>query len=273
MLEDKQEWDYYCSPTVNGTLHLSEIIKGFQENRIGIHTFVKGKDFIYWKKLKDTPELYYEVCRASYWDYILGNQIIKKVLGSELIRLFKNEEIQLSTQVCFSDGDLWDNFGNAFLSKSIKQKVSSNPFQGFSAVPITWQTRIGRGIDRIFRIVLAILIIITLPVPERIFPFLGEINDFVYGSIMFLLIYNFLTPCVETFFIKLVGGSLGTKIFRLNILNVDGSKLTFGKVLRRQIDESFNRRIRNHDYFSASDWDVRNGVVVTDQKPREYFNG
>jgi hypothetical protein len=265
MLKDKQEWDYYCSPKVNGSLPLSEIIKGFQENRIGIHTFFKRKDFIYWKKLKDTPELYYEVCRASHWDYILGDQIIKKVLGSELIRLFKNEEIQLSTQVRFSDGDLWDNFGNAFLSKSIKKTVSSNSFQGFTAVPITWQTLTGRMIDRVSRLFLVFLIIIITP--EGILPYFGKIDDSIYRSILLLFLCNVRIPWVEAFFIKLVGGSLGTKFFRLNILNVDGSKLTFAKALRRQSDEAFTRRSDSHEYFSATAWDVRNGVVVTDQKP------
>lgn len=264
-------WHYYKTSKDQGILEIREILQRFENSHIDINTWFKRSDDIYWKTLENTPELLHTVYYVSFWDYIVGNKIIKNIRGSELTRLLTIGEIRGNTQVKLSNGEKWESFDDTALYKQTRQPIRLEAFQGISAVPLTWKVYCGRFIDIILRTVLSILIFLFLIEIQKSFDMRlpeGQSENFILGIAVLLSTVFLIVPSIEAFFVSFFGGTIGTKIFLLQVRNVNDQKLRFFKALRRQIDSAATRKwyAVDHKFLGAASWDVTNGVLVTSVK-------
>lgn len=263
--------EYYENSKNYGMLDWNEMIAAFQQDRVGMKTWFKEPQDIYWKELRNIPEWHPEIFHASSFDYIVDKHIVKGVLGNHLLQMYANDEIHYNTYVKFSHKENWQTLAEVFFSKKEIPSVKLDSFQGYSSAPLDECVDWARKIDGIlFYLFLVLCIYIGFVWVNVDWPFYQNLKVFVW----YLLSMFFFVPIIEACCVTIFGGTLGLRMFGLRALNLDGSKLSLKKSLIRQLFITYRcykrswKPVAQHAFLSGNRWDISNGVVVTYQKPK-----
>lgn len=252
-------FQYYHSQQDHGTASLEELITGYTEERFFLNTRLKFAEDIYWKPLSAFREILVEL----NWDYIKEGVVHKNILGADLLTLLYEEEISTKTQVKLSVNGIWTSLKKSDLLK--EETNTTHPFYGFTNTPSTNKQQNSFLIDFLFFYFLLVFGIVEL---FKIPFFFGT----QFKPIIAFLLSILLPACFHTFFVYFFGWTIGTKIFKLNIISSKGNKLSFFQAFGRQLNY-----LSKHTWFyswneiekyGATLNDIEDGIILTEQKPQ-----
>lgn len=233
-----KDWHYYISNDEQGILTLNEVVQNFNDGIFSRSTLIRRKNWVYWLPLRKC----HEIIAHLKWDYLdEDNHFHKNLFGYEITSKILNNELSRKTPVRLDEG-LLVSFKDSYLTPTVKK-----PYKGYSTV--IYPIPAFLEIYVLFFVSIAISTWLTLnlePKPSK------ELAFF-----LIILIDN-LILLLHSYFISKKGYSLYSKLFGLNLLSYDGSKLSVWK--------AYSRHFAYKQDIIEFDQDM--GIILTKQKPK-----
>lgn len=234
-----KEWNYFNNKDDQGFLTLDEVIDQFNKGILSEATYIRHKTWVYNKPLRQCAQI-----RAHLkWEYFDDNNNVlhKNLFGYEIVAKALKNEITDNTLVRLEEG-LLIPFKNSYLTPK-----EEKTYQGYTPILYNFWTQAENFITFLIMLGLSISFTSMLePKPStELFIFLNIVID----NLLILL---------HSYFIHRKGYSLFSKLFGVNILNIDGSKISVMKAFGRHF-------VIKSD---VEDYDQEMGIILTKQKSK-----